>query len=142
MKRVSGPRCFDNHFTGICYCVAVIGGGKRSFFWATWGVFSAILQVATRKNRPVLIIRPCSLGLVVRKKCATSGSLLNPFSVISFHMWPTLDFAASPKQRRTAMRSVCFSFVVRLVSAEILRPGRVALCCCGCDYLGGVPEHC
>lgn len=57
------------------------------------------------------------------------------------HVGPS-NCAASPEPRRTAMRSVCFPFVVRWVSTEIFGPGRVALCCCGCNYLGGVPEHC
>lgn len=80
-------------------------GEKKEVFLGSHGLFiSAIPQVATRKTRPVLIIRPCSLGLVVRKICATAGSLLNLFSVISFHMWPTLDPLTLPPLQNNAGR--------------------------------------
>lgn len=80
-------------------------GEKKEVFLGSHGLFiSAIPQVATRKNQPFLIIRPCSLGLVVRKICATAGSLLNLFSVISFHMWPTLDPLTLPPLQNNAGR--------------------------------------
>lgn len=102
--------------------------------------FSAI-PVATRKKRSVLILRSCSLGLVMRKICATAENLLNLFSA-SFHMWPTLGPLTLPPLQNNAGRrwEVCvflFSFFL-----SFLGPFRVTLCCCGCNYLGGVPEHC